>query len=586
MQRQVWLGVILGTASLLVVPYGPGAILEAQTSPALPLPQVKARVEVVQVDVSVVDAAGHPVPDLVAEDFSLEEDGVAQTIEAFKSVTPAEPAPAEPWTRDRVSTNTSPAASSGRTFMLVFDDLQLSPRGAERARAAATEFIKGLGRGDRVGATSTSGRVWSSGALPRDREAVLSAVKRVEGMRPPESQDADQMSDYEAMRIAEYNDSVVLRSVENRLGRDQKATIQSWAVDPTGGPAEVAPGPFSSGMGAALGPGAGSGDRNPRRSMGSVSSERMLAQTLATQLYERVKQRRGQVLQSIIRVLGSLGQIEGRKAVILLSEGFLHDPDDRRFAALSNACRRASATIYAFDIGGLLGSGGEAGQQRSGGGRPLDERAVLRAGLESVASDSGGFAVTNTNDPAGGLGRVVEESSHYYLLGYRSTKGPPDGKYRRIRVSVRRPGVEVRARPGYFALAEAASAGAGGGAAEASLRLREARDAPAPLSGLPLRMSSYSFDRTREGTTRTLLVSEVRLEDVIFEEKEKRLTAELDVLLTVTDTAPGMRGATVTNSLKPATTETGLVVPVPSFIDVGDVIRVDTESGEYLSRAK
>jgi elongation factor P len=56
--------------------------------------------------------------------------------------------------------------------------------------------------------------------------------------------------------------------------------------------------------------------------------------------------------------------------------------------------------------------------------------------------------------------------------------------------------------------------------------------------------------------------------------------------LTVTETAPGMRGATVTNSLKPATTESGLVVPVPSFIDVGDVIRVDTDSGEYLSRAK
>ena len=47
-----------------------------------------------------------------------------------------------------------------------------------------------------------------------------------------------------------------------------------------------------------------------------------------------------------------------------------------------------------------------------------------------------------------------------------------------------------------------------------------------------------------------------------------------------------MKGATVTNSLKPATTETGLVVQVPTFIDVGDVIRVDTESGEYLSRAK
>lgn len=56
--------------------------------------------------------------------------------------------------------------------------------------------------------------------------------------------------------------------------------------------------------------------------------------------------------------------------------------------------------------------------------------------------------------------------------------------------------------------------------------------------------------------------------------------------LKVTATAPGLKSATVTNALKPATTETGLVVPVPNFIDVGDVIRVDTESGAYLSRAK
>ena len=54
----------------------------------------------------------------------------------------------------------------------------------------------------------------------------------------------------------------------------------------------------------------------------------------------------------------------------------------------------------------------------------------------------------------------------------------------------------------------------------------------------------------------------------------------------IVDTAPGMKGATVTNQLKPATTETGLVVNVPPFLDVGDVIRVDTENGQYLSRAK
>lgn len=56
--------------------------------------------------------------------------------------------------------------------------------------------------------------------------------------------------------------------------------------------------------------------------------------------------------------------------------------------------------------------------------------------------------------------------------------------------------------------------------------------------------------------------------------------------LKVTETAPGLKGATVNNTLKPATVETGLVVQVPEFIDVDEVIRVETENGAYVSRAK
>ena len=55
--------------------------------------------------------------------------------------------------------------------------------------------------------------------------------------------------------------------------------------------------------------------------------------------------------------------------------------------------------------------------------------------------------------------------------------------------------------------------------------------------------------------------------------------------LKVTDTVPGIKGATASNQVKPATLETGLVVQVPPFINTGDVVRVSTDSGEYLSRA-
>ncbi len=55
--------------------------------------------------------------------------------------------------------------------------------------------------------------------------------------------------------------------------------------------------------------------------------------------------------------------------------------------------------------------------------------------------------------------------------------------------------------------------------------------------------------------------------------------------LKVTDTVPGIKGATASNQIKPATTETGLVVNVPPFVNNGDTIRVSTDTGEYLSRA-
>ncbi len=55
--------------------------------------------------------------------------------------------------------------------------------------------------------------------------------------------------------------------------------------------------------------------------------------------------------------------------------------------------------------------------------------------------------------------------------------------------------------------------------------------------------------------------------------------------LKVTDTVPGIKGATASNQIKPATLETGVVVNVPPFINTGDVVRVNTETGEYQSRA-
>ena len=60
----------------------------------------------------------------------------------------------------------------------------------------------------------------------------------------------------------------------------------------------------------------------------------------------------------------------------------------------------------------------------------------------------------------------------------------------------------------------------------------------------------------------------------------------LFVELAITETEPGFKGDTATGATKPATVETGAVVQVPLFVETGDVIKIDTRTGEYLSRVK
>jgi len=72
----------------------------------------------------------------------------------------------------------------------------------------------------------------------------------------------------------------------------------------------------------------------------------------------------------------------------------------------------------------------------------------------------------------------------------------------------------------------------------------------------------------------------------MYENNPVVVTLPNTVDLEITDTAPEIKGATATNQNKPATLETGFVVYVPPFIKIGEKIRVDTRTGEYVTRVK
>jgi hypothetical protein len=111
---------------------------------------------------------------------------------------------------------------------------------------------------------------------------------------------------------------------------------------------------------------------------------------------------------------------------------------------------RQNTSIYAVDPRGLAPFEYDVNE-----GVGLQQDAVgLRASLDTLhelASNTDGRAIVNRNDLATGMQQIMRDSSGYYLLGYNSTEAPTDGKFHSIKVNVKRKGVDVRARKGYWA---------------------------------------------------------------------------------------------------------------------------------------
>jgi VWFA-related protein len=143
-------------------------------------------------------------------------------------------------------------------------------------------------------------------------------------------------------------------------------------------------------------------------------------------------------LEALATQLG--GMREGRKSILFFSQGPPlppSSPNEQRYQAAMEAANRGNVTIHVIDPRplGAVGFGGAN---------------VLRR----IAADTGGRAIVNTNDPTSQLEGVMADASAYYLLGYTPTRKGNDGKFHQIKVRVKRRGVRVTARPGYWAPTE------------------------------------------------------------------------------------------------------------------------------------
>jgi elongation factor P len=94
-----------------------------------------------------------------------------------------------------------------------------------------------------------------------------------------------------------------------------------------------------------------------------------------------------------------------------------------------------------------------------------------------------------------------------------------------------------------------------------------------------------SLDRETLGDTAYYILEESEVTVLYFEGKPVSIEVPNFVILTITETDPSLRGATVSASPKAATTETGLVVKVPQFIMAGERVKIDTRDGSFVERA-
>jgi VWFA-related protein len=384
----------------------------ARQEPAQP-PTYRAGTDIVEVDVVAHDAQGRIVADLRRDEFEVREEGGAQAIDVFYFVNAGAPV-AEP-----LSAGADGAASEARAprvFVAFFDDTHLTAAGFKRVQTAAdTLFTKQFKPGDLGGVVHNG--LMANSRLSADREAILKAVRGAKPNANANSHLFDErqwprLSSVEAMRIMVNNDQAVLGPAITRACSDEpeQCRIADSAV-----------------------------------------------RSKASQLASTIRAEAAQTMHGLIALLNGLVRMDGRKTILLLTEGFIAEETWPLVQDAVGLAARAHARIYTLDARGLDRSGtseyltgghpGEGGQAAL-----LKQFDVAGEAMNSLAVDTGGFIVRNMNKFDEAVGQIGADASSYFVIGYRPQR-PADGQFRRITVSVKRPGVSVRARRGYVASA-------------------------------------------------------------------------------------------------------------------------------------
>ena len=408
----------------------------------------------------ITDKNGNAINDLNAEDFDVTEDGKPQKIESFKLVKldgGTSDAIKDPPRQIRTDDDEEAEAARDdvRLFAVFLDDYHVRRGASMAARGQLSKFVETqLGPSDMIGLMyplESTGSV----RMTRDHSAVMRGLQQFLGRKyeyEPKNQFEERYAYYPTEVVERIRTQVSLSALKaliyhmGSLKEGRKTLIvvsegYSYMVPPQMRNANASmPG---SGNPNAFNPQAGVGDPTEERAAWSADID------IQTDLRE-----------------------------------------------VFDAANRNNVAIYTVDPRGLPGFEFDINE---GVGLQTDSKylGATMDTLRTLAENTDGRAIVNRNDLVAGMRQITRDSSAYYLIGYNSSQAPSDGKFHEIKVKVKRPGVQVRARKGYWALTATETARALAGPGPATPKPVENA-----LNSALARPSSASVVRTWIGTTR------------------------------------------------------------------------------------
>ena len=380
-------------------------------------PAFRTGINFVRVDALVTDAKGNAITDLQQSDFDVYEDNKLQNVESFKFIK-VEGNPIEGDYAKQIRTTYDEeqelAREDVRLFVIYFDDYHVRRGSALGVKKQLSDFIrKNVGPMDIIGVMYPLTPFASIG-YTRNHEAVIKEIEGWDGRRfdyRPRNEFEERYANYPAETVERVRNQVSLSALEALVtGLGTKREGRKSVIVVSEGYSNYLPPQMRDPV--ASQPGIGNPNRM-RPMAGDGNSD------------ERLVEERAQFM-------GQVDMMQDLRQVF-------------------TAANRANCSLYTMDPRGLAVFNFDIDQ---GVGSTNIDKSELEAGLNTLrtlADETDGRAILNTNDLVKGLAQMVKDASSYYLLGYTASS-PTDGKFKQIRVRVKRPGLQVRYRRGYWAL--------------------------------------------------------------------------------------------------------------------------------------